>query len=59
MPALPAVQRRIVELAGLAVPFVELTGSAHGPTVTVVAGVHGCECASMEGVRLLPGLGAA
>jgi uncharacterized protein len=51
MPALPAVERRTIELAGLAVPFVELTGSADGPTLTVISGVHGCEYASMDGVR--------
>jgi uncharacterized protein len=51
MPALPAVDRRTIELAGLNVPFVELTGSADGPTLTVIAGVHGCEYASMAGVR--------
>jgi predicted deacylase len=50
MPALPAVERRTIELAGLAVPFVEVTGS-DGPTLTVIAGVHGCEYASMDGVR--------
>ena len=51
MPALPAVERRTIELAGLAVPFAEVTGSADGPTLTVIAGVHGCEYASMDGVR--------
>jgi len=51
VPTLPAVQRRTIELAGLAVPFVEVTGSADGPTLTVIAGVHGCEYASMDGVR--------
>lgn len=50
MPTLPAVERRTIELAGLSVPFVELTG-ADGPTLTVIAGVHGCEYASMDGVR--------
>src|ERR1700691_5059671 len=50
MPTLPAVERRTIELAGLAVPFVEVTGS-DGPTLTVIAGVHGCEYASMDGVR--------
>lgn len=43
--------RRRIELAGLAVPVVELTGSADGPLLTVIAGVHGCEYASMAGVR--------
>ncbi len=51
MPALPTVERHAIELAGLAVPFVEVTGSADGPTLTVIAGVHGCEYASMDGVR--------
>jgi hypothetical protein len=50
MPTLPAVERRTIELAGLAVPFVEVTGS-DGPTLTVISGVHGCEYASMAGVR--------
>ncbi|MGO8961743.1 MAG: succinylglutamate desuccinylase/aspartoacylase family protein [Streptosporangiaceae bacterium] len=45
------VVRRTIELAGLAVPVVELTGSADGPLLTVIAGVHGCEYASMAGVR--------
>ncbi len=49
MPA--TVVRRTIELAGLAVPLVEVTGSADGPLLTVVSGVHGCEYASMEGVR--------
>jgi len=45
------VVRRTIELAGLDVPLVEITGSADGPLLTVIAGVHGCEYASMEGVR--------
>jgi predicted deacylase len=51
MPTLPTTRRRTIELAGLAVPFVEVTGAAGGPTLTVIAGVHGCEYASMDGVR--------
>jgi uncharacterized protein len=51
MPTLPTVERGTIELAGLAVPFVEVTGPADGPTLTVIAGVHGCEYASMDGVR--------
>jgi uncharacterized protein len=47
----PTVVRRTIELAGLEVPLVEITGSADGPLLTVIAGVHGCEYASMEGVR--------
>ena len=47
----PTVTRRTIELAGLAVPMVELTGAAACPLLTVIAGVHGCEYASMQGVR--------
>ena len=47
----PAVVRRTMELAGLAVPVIELTGAADGPLLTVLAGVHGCEYASMAAVR--------
>src|ERR1700746_237459 len=47
----PTVTRRTIELAGLDVPLIELTGSADGPLLTVIAGVHGCEYASMAGVR--------
>jgi predicted deacylase len=45
------VVRRTIGLAGLAVPIIELAGSADGPLLTVIAGVHGCEYASMAGVR--------
>ncbi|HEY1320513.1 MAG TPA: succinylglutamate desuccinylase/aspartoacylase family protein [Streptosporangiaceae bacterium] len=45
------VARRTIELAGLDVPMVELTGSEDGPLLTVIAGVHGCEYASMAAVR--------
>src|SRR5277367_1056065 len=48
---MPTVSRRNIELAGLTVPLVEVTGSQDGPLLTVIAGVHGCEYASMEGVR--------
>jgi predicted deacylase len=47
----PTIVRRTIELAGIDVPIVELTGSADGPLLTVVSGVHGCEYASMAGVR--------
>ena len=49
MPA--TVTRRTIRLAGLDVPLVEITGSADGPLLTVISGVHGCEYASMAGVR--------
>jgi uncharacterized protein len=47
----PTVTRSTIELAGLTLPYVELTGSADGPLLTVISGVHGCEYASMAGVR--------
>jgi predicted deacylase len=47
----PTIERSTIELAGLSVPLVEVTGSADGPLLTVVSGVHGCEYASMAGVR--------
>ncbi len=46
----PKVLRRTLNLAGLDVPVIELTGSA-GPQLTVLAGVHGCEYAPMAAVR--------
>lgn len=45
------VIRRAIDLAGLAVPVIELAGPADGPLLTVISGVHGCEYASMAGVR--------
>src|SRR5712691_656053 len=45
------VRRHSIELAGFEVPVVEVTGSQDGPRLTVIAGVHGCEYASMAGVR--------
>ena len=45
------VARGTIKLAGLEVPLVEVTGSRDGPVLTVIAGVHGCEYASMAGVR--------
>ena len=54
MPAtktLPVVERRTIELAGRDVPYVEVTAAADGPLLTVISGVHGCEYASMAGVR--------
>jgi uncharacterized protein len=45
------VRRSTIELAGIEVPLVEVTGSGDGPLLTVIAGVHGCEYASMAGVR--------
>jgi len=45
------LHRRTIDLAGLDVPVVEVTGDEEGPRLTVISGVHGCEYASMAGVR--------
>ena len=45
------VRRRTLDLAGIDVPVVELAGAQDGPRLTVIAGVHGCEYASIAGVR--------
>ena len=49
MPAI--VIRRTLDLAGLDVPVAEISGPHDGPTLTVIAGVHGCEYAPMAAVR--------
>ena len=43
--------RRRLDLAGLDVPALEVTGTADGPRLTVLAGVHGCEYAPMAAQR--------
>lgn len=43
--------RGTIDLAGLDIPLVEATGASDGPKLTVIAGVHGCEYASMAAVR--------
>jgi uncharacterized protein len=47
----PKVDRHALDLAGIEVPVIEITGSDDGPQLTVLSGVHGCEYASMAGVR--------
>jgi predicted deacylase len=47
----PQVNRHMLDLAGIEVPVIEITGSGDGPRLTVLSGVHGCEYASMAGVR--------
>jgi predicted deacylase len=47
----PKVNRHQLDLAGIEVPVIEITGSGDGPQLTVLSGVHGCEYASMAGVR--------
>jgi uncharacterized protein len=45
------VRRRLADFAGLDVPVIEVTGDEPGPRLSVISGVHGCEYASMAGVR--------
>jgi predicted deacylase len=45
------VTRRVADFGGLDVPVIEVAGDAPGPRLSVISGVHGCEYASMAGVR--------
>src|SRR5260221_2596190 len=45
------LNRRMLDLAGIEVPVVEGAGSGHGPKLTGIAGVHGCDYAWMGAVR--------
>jgi uncharacterized protein len=45
------ITRRTLDLAGLEVPALDITGTADGPLLTLIAGVHGCEYASQAGLR--------
>jgi uncharacterized protein len=45
------VKRYVAEFAGLEIPVIEVSGSSPGPRLSVIAGVHGCEYASMAAVR--------
>jgi len=47
--------RRSLQLAGLAVPALDITGTGDGPLLTVIAGVHGCEYASQAALRIWAG----
>ena len=49
---LPALTRRRLDLAGLDVPALDITGTGDGPQLTVLAGVHGCEYAPMAAQRI-------
>lgn len=46
-----SVNRRTLDLAGIGVPVVEVTGAHDGPRLTVISGVHGCEYAPQAAVR--------
>ena len=45
------IKRPTADFAGLEVPVIEVTGAGPGPRLSVIAGVHGCEYASMAAAR--------
>ena len=45
------IKRYTADFAGLEVPVIEVTGAGPGQRLSVIAGVHGCEYASMAGAR--------
>ena len=51
------IRRYTADFAGQQTPVIEVSGTAPGPRLSVIAGVHGCEYASMAAVRRwVPGL---
>lgn len=45
------IRRYTADFAGQPTPVIEARGAADGPRLSVIAGVHGCEYASMAAVR--------
>ena len=45
------IRRYTAGFAGQETPVIEVTGDGPGPRLSVIAGVHGCEYASMAGAR--------
>lgn len=50
------IERRLLRfdsdvLAGVELPLIEARGTEPGPRVCLIAGIHGCEYASIEGLR--------
>jgi len=43
--------RSTADLAGMRVPLIDVAGDGPGPRLTVIAGIHGCEYASIAAVR--------
>ncbi len=50
-PLSDALRTSTLHLAGLEVPAIEIRGAHDGPTLALIAGVHGCEYSSMAGLR--------
>jgi predicted deacylase len=45
------IRRQVADFAGQETPVIEASGDAAGPRLSVLAGVHGCEYASMAAAR--------
>ena len=45
------IKRCTFDFGGVETPVIEVTGDTPGPLLSVIAGVHGCEYASMAGLR--------
>jgi uncharacterized protein len=45
------IRRYTADFAGQQTPVIEVTGATPGPRLSVIAGVHGCEYASMAAAR--------
>jgi uncharacterized protein len=45
------IKRYFADFAGLQVPVIRASGATAGPRLSVIAGVHGCEYASIAAVR--------
>jgi uncharacterized protein len=45
------IKRYLADIGGVETPVIEATGAAPGPLLSVIAGIHGCEYASMAGLR--------
>ena len=44
-------ERRLIAIAGLELPCVEVKGVRDGPRLCLIAGIHGCEYSSIDAVR--------
>ncbi|HEY3882689.1 MAG TPA: succinylglutamate desuccinylase/aspartoacylase family protein [Trebonia sp.] len=45
------IKRYTADFGGVQTPVIDITGDTPGPLLSVIAGVHGCEYASMAGLR--------
>jgi len=45
------IERRLIPIADLELPCIEVTGALDGPRLCLIAGIHGCEYSSVAAVR--------